>query len=61
MAKPKKAKGERGNIKVAEAARERELRDLIARIETKKSDGGRPPSESPHDFIERKMREKLEK
>jgi hypothetical protein len=63
MPKPKTAKSERGDIKdeVAQAARERELRDLIDRVETEKSGSVRPSNETPHDFVERRMRDKLKK
>jgi hypothetical protein len=63
MPKPKTAKSERGDVKdeVAQAARERELRDLIDRVETEKSGRVRPSNESPHDFVERRMRDKLKK
>jgi hypothetical protein len=47
--------------KDAQAARERELRELIEGAEREQG-GSKPPShESPHDFIERKMREKSKK
>lgn len=46
---------------IAQATRERELRDLIARVGTEKSGSVRPANESPNDFVERKMREKLNK
>jgi hypothetical protein len=42
----------------AHAARERELLDLIKRAEAKKSGSVPPSDESPHDFIERQMRDK---
>ena len=45
----------------AQAARERELRELIERVEKEKSGDLRPEKESPHDFIERAMREKPKK
>ena len=45
----------------AQAARERELRELMEGAEANQS-GSMPSShESPHDFIERKMREKSKK
>ena len=37
--------------------RERELRDLIERVETETSGSAPPENESPHDFVERKKRE----
>jgi hypothetical protein len=46
---------------VAEATRERELRDLIERVEAEKSGSVRPSNESPHDFVERRRREKSQK
>jgi len=56
-------KGERGNVKPgdAQAARERELRDLIERVETRKGGDPSPSNESPNDFVERKMRDKSKK
>ena len=44
--------------KPASSSRERELRDLIDRVEAEKSGNVRPSRESPHDFVERRMREK---
>jgi hypothetical protein len=44
-----------------EAKRERELREMVQRAEHAKSGDGQPEKESPHDFVERKMREKPEK
>jgi hypothetical protein len=63
MPKPKTAKSEHGDTKdeVAQAAREHELRDLIDRVETEKSGSVRLSNESPHDFVERKMRNKFKK
>jgi hypothetical protein len=43
------------------ATRDRELRDLIERVEAEKSGNVRPSNESPHDFVERRMREKFKK
>jgi hypothetical protein len=45
----------------ARATRERELRDLIERVEAEKSGSMPPSNESPHDFVERRMREKFKK
>jgi hypothetical protein len=44
-----------------QAARERELRELIERAEAEKSGSVPPSQESPHDFVERKMRDKSKK
>ena len=46
---------------VAQSARERELRKLIENAEQEKSGKIPPSGESPHDFIERKMRDTLKK
>jgi hypothetical protein len=43
----------------AEAARERELQGLIERVELEKTGKVRPEKETAHDFVERRMREKL--
>jgi hypothetical protein len=40
-----------------QADRERELRDLVERVETETSGSAPPENESPHDFVERKKRE----
>jgi hypothetical protein len=40
------------------AARERELREMIERVEKKQGDSVHPGEESPHDFVERRRREK---
>jgi hypothetical protein len=40
-----------------ERARERELRELVERVENTKGKGTPSPDESPHDFVERKRRE----
>jgi hypothetical protein len=45
----------------AQAERERELRELIERVETQKSESTSPEKESPHDYIERRMRTKPRK
>jgi hypothetical protein len=45
----------------AQAAREKELLDLIDRVEKEQSGSLRPQHESPHDFVQRRMREKLKK
>ena len=44
-----------------EVARERELQDVLDRVQTEKGGASRPANESPNDFVERKMREKLRK
>jgi hypothetical protein len=56
-------KAGRGNVKAEDpqAARERELRDMIERVESKKAGDASPSNESPNDFVERKMREKGKK
>jgi hypothetical protein len=59
--KTEKSQQEAGKDEEARAARERELRDMIDRVETKKGGGTRPSDESPHDFVERQMRDKLTK
>jgi len=46
---------------MAQAERERELRELIERVETEKSGSTPPEKESPHDYIERRMRTKPRK
>jgi len=60
MAEPKTDKSNKDE-EVARATRERELRDLIARVGTEKNGSVPPSNESPNDFVERKMREKLNK
>jgi nitroimidazol reductase NimA-like FMN-containing flavoprotein (pyridoxamine 5'-phosphate oxidase superfamily) len=45
----------------AQAERERELRKMMQRVEDVKSGVVPPEKESPHDFVEKKMREKPEK
>jgi hypothetical protein len=63
MTKPKTGDGEQGasTDEVAQAARESELRALIDRVEAKKSGSVRPSADSPHDFVERQMRDKFKK
>jgi hypothetical protein len=60
MTKSKTGKSEDETKKdeAARAARERELRELMEKAEARQS--GRAPSshESPHDFVEKKMRDK---
>jgi hypothetical protein len=45
----------------AQAAREKELLDLIDQVEKEQSGSLRPQRESPNDFVQRKMREKTTK
>ena len=45
------------NDESAQAARERELRQLIDSVEQDKSGAAPPAHESAHDFVERRMRE----
>jgi hypothetical protein len=59
--KTEKSGQEAGKDDEAQAARERELRDMIDRVEAEKSGRARPSNESPHDFVERQMRDKLKK
>jgi hypothetical protein len=56
-----KNEDKRGKIEEAEAPRERELRSLVERLELEKSGEVRPEKETAHDFVERRMREKLKK
>ena len=52
------AEGEQQNV---QAARERELRQLIEGVEHEKSGAARPAHESAHDYVERRMRETSKK
>jgi hypothetical protein len=63
MSEPNTEKSEDKSSKdeVAQATRDRELRDLIERVEAEKSGSVRPSNESPNDFVERRMREKFKK
>lgn len=63
MPKPKTNKTTRTEAKKisAQAARERELRQLIEGVEQEKSGAVRPAHESAHDFVERRMRETSKK
>jgi hypothetical protein len=63
MSRPKtdKSEGKASRDDAAQAARARELRELIERVEAEKAGSASPAHESPHDFIERKMREKTKK
>jgi hypothetical protein len=56
-----KRKTSKTNREIAQADRERELRELIERVETEKSGSKPPEKESPHDYIERRMRTKPRK
>ena len=60
MSQPEQDKNEveKSSKLAQEKARERELRTLIDQVEQQKSGTVRPGTESPHDFVERKMREK---
>ena len=57
----KKSEDKRIKDKAAQSTRERELRDLIEQVEAEKRGSRRPSKESPHDFVERTMREKFNK
>jgi hypothetical protein len=63
MPVPKSAKGgdQKATDEAAQAARERELREVIEKVEKEQSGAVRPQKESPHDYIERKMREEKAK
>jgi hypothetical protein len=63
MSRPKtdKSEGKTRTDDAAQAARARELREIIERVEAEKSGSARPAHESPNDFVERKMREKTKK
>jgi hypothetical protein len=63
MSRPKtdKSEGKTKSDGAAQAARARELREIIERVEAEKSGSARPAYESPHDFVERRMREKTKK
>jgi len=63
MSKPNTEKSEDKSSKdeVPQVTRERELRDLIERVEAEKSGKVRPSNESPHDFVERRIHEKFKK
>lgn len=58
MAEPKAPSVSEKTSGADEAKRERELRDLMQRAENATSADEPPQKESPHDFVERKMREK---
>ena len=52
---PKRKISKAGSVG-AQANRERELRELIEQVEAEKGGSVPPEKESPHDFVERKMR-----
>lgn len=56
-----KSQDNKNNDEAARAAREQELRNLIQQVELEQAGKLRPQKESPHEFIERRMREKLKK
>jgi hypothetical protein len=58
---PEKNAGEKRTDEAAQAAREKELRELIERAEKAQSGNSPPKHESPHDFVQRKMSEKPKK
>lgn len=60
MSKPGTGKNQ-NETSLEEEARERELQELIERAEKKKSGELPPQKESPHDYVERTMREKAKK
>jgi hypothetical protein len=51
-----KRKTSKAGSEGAQADRERELRKLIDQVETEKCENVSPGKESPHDFVERRMR-----
>jgi hypothetical protein len=53
-----KRKTPKPSNKAEQVDRERELRNLIEQVETEESGDTPPEKESPHDFVERKRREK---
>jgi hypothetical protein len=60
--KPRKSAEEKQPTdEAAEAAREKELQELIEQVEKKQSRGSRPERESPHDFVQRRMRQTSKK
>ena len=63
MPKPKTSKTSKDEERQdpAQAARERELRQLIEGVEQEKAGAVRPAHESAHDFVERRMRETFKK
>jgi hypothetical protein len=63
MSEPNTEKSEDKSSKdeVAQSTRERGLRDLIERVEAEKDGRVRPSNESPHDFVERRIRERSKK
>jgi hypothetical protein len=59
--KMKKSTGKKNGDETAQANRERELRGLIEGVEKRLSESERPQNESPHDYVERRMRERTKK
>lgn len=51
-----KRKTSKASSEGPQADRERELRELIQQVETEKCESVAPEKESPHDFVERRMR-----
>jgi hypothetical protein len=49
--------GKKSNDERAQANHERELREMVEDVEKRLSGSKPPQNESPHDFIERRMRE----
>jgi hypothetical protein len=63
MSEPKTGKraDKKSGEETAQAAREQELRELVERVAKEQSDSLSPRTESPHDFIERRMRDTFKK
>jgi hypothetical protein len=63
MSEPKTGKSadKMSGDETVQAAREQELRELVERVKKKQSDSLAPRTESPHDFIERRMRDTFKK
>jgi hypothetical protein len=63
MSEPKTGKSadKKSSDETAQAAREQELQELRKRVEKKQSGNLPPRTESPHDFIERRMRDTFKK
>ena len=56
--KDSKNKDSKNKDEAAQAAREQQLRELIEQVEKERSGSLRPEKESPHEFVERRRREK---
>jgi hypothetical protein len=54
---PAKSRDKKSKDQEAQAARERELQQMIEQVEKQASGLSRPKKESPHDFVERRSRE----